>query len=84
MSLVDKWNELAREDIEALRDIKELKKRDIRRLFIFIGKFIKNLNTELQELKDSAISVRANLIERINGLETRIEVLESAKTEEKK
>lgn len=78
MSLVDKWNELAREEIEKLSDIKELKKRDIRKLFIFIGKFIKNLNTELQELKDSAISVRANLIERINGLETRIEALESA------
>ena len=79
MSLVDKWNELSREDIEALRDIKELKKRDIRRLFIFIGKFIKILNTDLQELKDSAITVRANLIERMDSLESRIEVLESAK-----
>ncbi|GAG85904.1 unnamed protein product, partial [marine sediment metagenome] len=69
MSLVDKWNELSREDIEALRDIKELKKRDIRRLFIFIGKFIKNLNTDLQELKDSAITVRANLIKRMDSLE---------------
>ena len=81
MSLVDKWNELSREDIEALRDIKELKKRDIRRLFIFIGKFIKNLNIDLQELKDSAITVRANLIERMDSLELRIKVLEDAKTE---
>ena len=81
MSLVEEWNELAREDIEALKDIKILKKRDIRKLFIFIGKFIKNLNTELQELKDSAITIRANLIERIELLEARIEELESGKKE---
>ena len=72
MSIVDKWNELSRKNIESLSDIKILKKREIRRLFIIMGKFIKNL-------KDSAISARANLIERIDGLESRIEVLESAK-----
>jgi len=76
MSIVEKWNELSREEIESLSDIKILKKRDIRKLFIFMGKFIKNLNIELQTLKDSAVSVRANLIERIELLEERIEVLE--------
>lgn len=74
MSIVDKWNELSRVAIESLNEVKELKKRDIRRLFIFIGKIIKNL-------KESAIQVKTNLESRIELLESRIEVLELAKKE---
>lgn len=93
VSLVDEWNKLARVAVESLNDVKELKKRDIRRLFIFIGKFIISIRdsaiqvkTDLEEridnLRDAAIAIKIELELKIEELGNRVQELENAKESE--
>lgn len=67
MSLTDKLNEVLKKDIINLRDIKRLKEREIKALFIFISEIITTIKSEL-DLK-------------IKDLELRIKVLEDARKE---
>jgi len=74
MSLTDKLNEVRRDELVSLREIKRLKEREIKALFINIESILINIKSTSQEIK-------SDLDLKIKDLEERIKVLEDARKE---
>jgi len=69
MSLIDKLNSVSRKVVVSLKDIKRLKEREIKTLFIDIESILINMKNTSQETK-------TDLELKLEGLEARIKTLE--------
>jgi len=69
MSLTDKLNSVSRKVVVSLKDIKRLKEREIKTLFIDIESILINMKNTSQETK-------TDLELKLEGLEARIKTLE--------